>query len=303
MHVPVRPHTESRAADYLRINPNGRIPSLDDDGFILWESLAINLYLAEKYAPAPLWPADVKDHARAYQWSFWAANEIEPRIISIAKGFSEQLPNQTAVASGLEQLTAAFRVLDDKLGSSACLLGDAFTVADLNPASTIREPGGDGKFDVGMGGISVTLERAKKAYFSAPYMREGKTPIAKCDSAAKFQTIGDIDKPEVKLVVNPGGTNKKFARANIKSAQIMVFPDNTRIFHEIAEGCADLMITDASESRYQQKQHPGVLCAVHPDKPFDFAEKAYLLPRDKVLKQFVDQWRISARRAEHSALS
>jgi cyclohexadienyl dehydratase len=148
----------------------------------------------------------------------------------------------------------------------------------------------EGKFDVAMGGISVTLERAKKAYFSTPYMREGKTPIARCGDSAKYQTVADIDKPEVKLVVNPGGTNERFARANIKTAQITVFPDNTRIFHEIAEGRADLMITDASETRYQQKQHPGVLCAVHPDKPFDFAEKAYLLPRDEPLKQFVDQW-------------
>ena len=72
---PVRPYTESRSAEYLRINPNGHIPSLDDDGFILWESLAINLYLAETYASAPLWPAGAKDHGRIYQWSLWAANE------------------------------------------------------------------------------------------------------------------------------------------------------------------------------------------------------------------------------------
>jgi hypothetical protein len=49
------------------------------------------------------------------------------------------------------------------------------------------------------------------------------------------------------------------------------------------------MMTDASETRYQQKLHPGVLCAVHPDKPFDFAEKAYWLQRDEALKAFVDQ--------------
>src|SRR6516165_160299 len=59
---------------------------------------------------------------------------------------------------------------------------------------------------------------------------------------------------------------------------------------EIANGDADLMMTDASETRYQQKLHPGVLCAVHPDKPFDFAEKAYWLQRDVALKAFVDQW-------------
>src|SRR5215470_3526362 len=82
--VPVRPYTESRSPDYLRINPNGHIPSLDDGNFVLWESLAINLYLAETYASAPLWPAGAKEHARIYQWSFWAANEIEPRIVSIA---------------------------------------------------------------------------------------------------------------------------------------------------------------------------------------------------------------------------
>lgn len=147
-----------------------------------------------------------------------------------------------------------------------------------------------GKYDIAMGGISVTLERAKKAYFSAAMMREGKTPITKCENVAKFGTLAEIDKPSVKVVVNPGGTNERFARANLKTAEITVFPDNTRIFDEIAAGRADLMMTDSSETRFQQKQHKGVLCAVHPDQPFDFAEKAYLLPRDMALKQFVDTW-------------
>src|SRR5882724_2686518 len=83
-HVPTAPYTESRAPDYLRINPNGHIPSLDDSGFILWESLAINLYLAESYASEPFWPADVKNRALVYQWSFWAATGIEPRIVSVS---------------------------------------------------------------------------------------------------------------------------------------------------------------------------------------------------------------------------
>ena len=146
------------------------------------------------------------------------------------------------------------------------------------------------KYDIGMGGISVTLERARKAYFSIPMMREGKTPITRCGSEAKFGTLADIDRPGVKVIVNPGGTNERFARANVKNAEIRVFPDNTTIFDEIAAGRADLMMTDASETRFQQKQHPGMLCAVHPETPFDFAEKAYLLPRDEPLKQFVDQW-------------
>jgi cyclohexadienyl dehydratase len=92
------------------------------------------------------------------------------------------------------------------------------------------------------------------------------------------------------VIVNPGGTNERFAKANIKNAEIKTYGDNATIFDEIAKGNADLMMTDASETRYQQKLHPGVLCAVHPEQPFDFAEKAYWLQRDAALKAFVDQW-------------
>jgi glutathione S-transferase len=141
--VPVRPYTDSRSPDYLRINPNGHIPSLDDGGFVLWESLAINLYLAETYASAPLWPAGAKDHGRIYQWSLWAANEIEPRIVSIAKRLAQNSPDAQAVATGLEQLSAALGILEGRL-TAPFLLGANFTVGDLNLASTLREPGEEG---------------------------------------------------------------------------------------------------------------------------------------------------------------
>jgi len=147
-----------------------------------------------------------------------------------------------------------------------------------------------GAFDVAMGGVSVTLDRAKKGFFSDPYMREGKTPIARCEDQAKFETLADIDKPEVKVLANPGGTNERFDRAHLHAAQIVVYPDNLTIFDQLAKGAADLMITDASETRYQQKLHAGILCAIHPDKPFDFAEKAYWMAPDPALKEFVDQW-------------
>jgi cyclohexadienyl dehydratase len=147
-----------------------------------------------------------------------------------------------------------------------------------------------GAFDIVMGGVSVTLDRAKKGFFSAPYMREGKTPIARCADKDKYQTLADIDRPGVKVIANPGGTNERFDRANIHSAEIVLYGDNLTIFDEIAKGHADLMITDASETRFQQKLHTNVLCAVHPDRPFDFAEKAYWLAPDESLKAFVDQW-------------
>ena len=145
------------------------------------------------------------------------------------------------------------------------------------------------KFDAAMSGVSVTLDRAKKGYFTIPLMREGKTPIARCTDKGKFETLADIDKPEVRVIVNAGGTNEKFARANLKKANIEVWKDNVTIFKQIADGKADLMMTDSSETLYQQKLNPQ-LCAVHPDKPFDFAEKAYWLQRDIAFKEFADQW-------------
>jgi chorismate mutase-like protein len=145
------------------------------------------------------------------------------------------------------------------------------------------------RFDIAMGGVSVNLARQKVALFSLPYLKDGKTPIARCENQARFQTLAQIDQRGVRLVVNPGGTNESFARANLRQAEITVYPDNNTIFDQILAGQADLMITDAIETRLQQQLKPG-LCAIHPDKPFDYSEKAYLLPRDPVWKAFVDQW-------------
>ncbi len=145
------------------------------------------------------------------------------------------------------------------------------------------------KFDIGMGGITVTLDRAKTAFFSAPVMRTGKTPIALCTNQARFGTLADIDKPSTRVITNPGGTNERFAREKLGQAQLTVYPNNVTIFEQIVAGKADLMVTDASETKLQQHLHPE-LCAVHPEAPFDYSEKAVLLPRDPVWKDYVDQW-------------
>jgi cyclohexadienyl dehydratase len=146
-----------------------------------------------------------------------------------------------------------------------------------------------GAYDIGMGGITITLARLKTAYFSAPVMRAGKTPIARCADQAKYQTLAQIDRPEVTVITNPGGTNESFDRANLHAAKIVVFPDNATIFDQLVAGHADVMITDGVETRLQQKLHPE-LCAIHPDAPFTTAELGYMLPRDAALKFFVDEW-------------
>jgi len=147
-----------------------------------------------------------------------------------------------------------------------------------------------GKFDVVMGGVTVNLDRAKLGFFSQPYLREGKTPIARCADKDKFATLDAIDHEGVTVLVNPGGGNERFDRAHLRAAHVEVHPDNTTIFDALAKGEGDLMITDASETRYQQKLHLGVLCAIHPDAPFDFGEKAYWAPYDPPFDAFLDQW-------------
>lgn len=162
---------------------------------------------------------------------------------------------------------------------------------DIVPTTwpTLMKDFSDDRFDLAIGGISITLERQKKGLFSLPYLRDGKTAITLCEKQARFQTLAQIDRPEVRLIENPGGTNERFARAHAAHAQLVIYPDNVTIFDQIAGGQADVMITDATEARLQQRLHPG-LCAVHPDAPFDFSEKAVLLPRDLVFKAYVDQW-------------
>jgi cyclohexadienyl dehydratase len=146
------------------------------------------------------------------------------------------------------------------------------------------------KCDIAVGGISVTLDRQKRAFFTEPYMVNGKAPIARCENVKKFQTIADIDKPGVTVIENPGGSNERFARASFKQAKIVIFNDNTTIFDEILKGNADVMISESVEVKVQEKLRPG-LCAVNPDKPLQYGEMGYLLPRgDVVFKAWVDQF-------------
>lgn len=145
------------------------------------------------------------------------------------------------------------------------------------------------KFDIGMSGISRTAAREKAAFFSARYHRGGKAPITRCADVARLDSLEEIDAPDVRVIVNPGGTNEKFTRKNITQARIILFEDNTAIFDEIAEGRADVMITDAIEVAYRAARNPA-LCAAMKGKTLTVAEKAFLMPQDKALRTYVDFW-------------
>lgn len=130
----------TRSPEFLRINPNGHVPSIDDDGLVLHESLAINLYLARKHG-GPLAPTDIREEGLMAMWSLWAATEAEPHTLSIlyhmaAKPEAER--DATVAKAAIEALRQPFAVLDAALDGGGYLVGQRFTVADINVAEVIR---------------------------------------------------------------------------------------------------------------------------------------------------------------------
>jgi glutathione S-transferase len=131
----------TKSPEFLRINPNGHIPSIDDDGLVLHESLAINLYLAKKHG-GPLAPANIAEDGLMTTWTAWALTEVEPRTIQIlynrvAKPVAER---DAKVADDCEAaLRAPFAVLDKALAANnGYVVGGRFTVADINIAECLR---------------------------------------------------------------------------------------------------------------------------------------------------------------------
>lgn len=127
--------------DYLALNANGRIPTLVDDEFILWESMAINLYLTRKYDTAGLlWPDSIQGEALAWQWSFWVMTEVEGPLLSVLMHTrvlpqDKRKPEKAKRNQGL--LKAPFGVLNKALQDRAYLLGGDFSIADLNVAAVM----------------------------------------------------------------------------------------------------------------------------------------------------------------------
>ena len=147
-----------------------------------------------------------------------------------------------------------------------------------------------GKFDIAMGGVTITPPRAEKAHFSKPMFTDGKRPITRCADKDKFQALDAINRPEVRVIVNPGGQNEKFARDNLTKAQITVHKDNSTVFEEIAAGRADVMVTDGIEVEHTSRTMPGLLCPASVPAPFTRLEKAYMMAKDDDLKAAVDTW-------------
>jgi glutathione S-transferase len=122
---------------YVKLNPNARVPTIDDDGFTMWESAAINLYLAEKYK-SPLWPEAVQGRGRAYQWAFFVANDVEPYMVTVMQHrmmFPPEKRNPALADAADARLQPALRVLDGHLATNRYFGIERWDMADFMIAS------------------------------------------------------------------------------------------------------------------------------------------------------------------------
>jgi glutathione S-transferase len=139
-HVNVTINVEGASCkdlSYVALNPNARVPTIDDDGFVMWESAAINFYLAEKYK-SPLWPQDMQGKGRAYQWAFFIANDVEPHMITVMQNrlmFAPEKRNPALADAADEKLQPRLKVLDDFLRKNAFFDVDRWGLADFMVAS------------------------------------------------------------------------------------------------------------------------------------------------------------------------
>lgn len=134
---------EQRAPDYLKLNPNGKVPVLEDDDFVLWESHAIMVYLAEKTPGQTLYPSDIRARADVNRWLFWCAYHFTPavgilnweRMVKRLIGAGD--PDPAAIARGEAQVRDTARVLDAHLAEREWLAGTTLSLADLAIASPL----------------------------------------------------------------------------------------------------------------------------------------------------------------------
>lgn len=105
-------------------------------------------------------------------------------------------------------------------------------------------------FDMAIGGITITDARCKTMLMSEGYLANGKTILCRTSDAERYKSLADLDKPEVRVMVNPGGLNEKFANENLTHATIIVHQKNEEIPSLVAKGEADVMITEITEAPY-----------------------------------------------------
>lgn len=150
--------------------------------------------------------------------------------------------------------------------------------------------------DMAVGGISLTQSRRDKFLTTQPIIYDGKIPITNQVNKGKFNTIADIDTENVRVIVNPGGTNEAYVRANLKKAQIILYENNNLIFDKIILNEADVMITDRIEALYHQSIS-SKLWAINPHKLLTNESYGYIFnSKNLALKNLINNGFLSIKR-------
>ena len=144
-------------------------------------------------------------------------------------------------------------------------------------------------FDLAVSGITITEARLEIMAMSDGYLANGKTILCRAEDSTRFRSLEDIDKPEVRVMVNPGGLNEQFAREHLTNATIIVHPSNEEIPGLVAQGEADVMITEITEAPWYVQNDPR-LAAPLMAVPFTHSEIGVLMRKGQDdLLQFTNE--------------
>jgi glutathione S-transferase len=139
-HVDLMPRSPgTKTAEFLALNPNGRLPVIEDDGLVLYESMAINFYLAKKHN-SPLYPSDPRNEALAQQWSFWETDRLDRNLANYLTHTTilpEAERDKSIADAAWAEVEPAMGALDGFLAKTPWLAGPAFSIADLNVAAAL----------------------------------------------------------------------------------------------------------------------------------------------------------------------
>lgn len=144
------------------------------------------------------------------------------------------------------------------------------------------------RFDIAIGGLTVTPERARVGDFSVRLLDDGKRPLARCDEASAYRTLAAIDRPGVRVQINRGPAIAALAKGWFSAAAVSVNPNDADLVPALLQRRADVWITDGIVVDHMARRYPGVLCATTPT-PFTHQDKAWLIRRDPVLVASVNR--------------
>lgn len=144
-----------------------------------------------------------------------------------------------------------------------------------------------GRFDMAVGGISITPERRREQRFTRAHLRDHKAPLVRCGEESRYDSLREINSPSVRVVVNPGGTNERFARSKLPAAMLTVHPENRTVAAEVLAHRADVFVTDEVEGQLLSGLNRG-LCVATRAPDWEPVGKGFLVVSDEQGRRSID---------------